>query len=116
MASAFGGGGSQTAFGARAGATVLSRATSVLGALFMLGAIVLGIIGRQRRRLGRERRQRGAASGARVRDSAGSPQRRPHAPPAAGASTGDRPRTPAPRRRRRRRADTAQAARSGPRS
>ena len=38
MASAFGGGGSsQTAFGARAGATVLTRATTVLGALFMLG-------------------------------------------------------------------------------
>jgi preprotein translocase subunit SecG len=47
MASAFGGGGSQTAFGARAGATVLTRATTVLGVLFMLGAIVLGIIGRQ---------------------------------------------------------------------
>jgi len=47
MASAFGGGSSQTAFGARAGATVLTRATTVLGVLFMLGAIVLGIIGRQ---------------------------------------------------------------------
>jgi preprotein translocase subunit SecG len=47
MASAFGGGGSQTAFGARAGATVLTRATTVLGVLFMLGAIVIGIIGRQ---------------------------------------------------------------------
>ena len=47
MASAFGGGGSQTAFGARAGATVLTRATTVLGIIFMLGAILLGIIGRQ---------------------------------------------------------------------
>jgi preprotein translocase subunit SecG len=47
MASAFGGGGSQTAFGARAGATVLTRATTVLGVLFMIGAIMLGIIGRQ---------------------------------------------------------------------
>jgi preprotein translocase subunit SecG len=47
MASAFGGGGSQTAFGARAGATVLTRATTILGILFMLGAIALGIIGRQ---------------------------------------------------------------------
>ena len=47
MASAFGGGGSQTAFGARAGATVLTRATTILGALFMIGAIALGIIGRQ---------------------------------------------------------------------
>ncbi len=47
MASAFGGGGSQTAFGARAGATVLTRASTVLGILFMIGAIVLGIIGRR---------------------------------------------------------------------
>jgi preprotein translocase subunit SecG len=46
MASAFGGGGSQTAFGARAGATVLSKATAVLGVLFMLGAIALGVLGR----------------------------------------------------------------------
>ena len=46
MASAFGGGGSQTAFGARAGATVLTKATTVLGVLFMLGAIALGIMGR----------------------------------------------------------------------
>jgi preprotein translocase subunit SecG len=45
IASAFGGGGSQTAFGARAGATVLTRATAVLGAIFMLGAIVLSVLG-----------------------------------------------------------------------
>ena len=44
MASAFGGGGSQTAFGARAGATVLTKATTVLGVLFMLGAIILGVM------------------------------------------------------------------------
>ena len=46
MASAFGGGGSQTAFGARAGATVLTKATAVLGVLFMLGAIGLGVMGK----------------------------------------------------------------------
>ena len=48
IAAAFGGGGSgsQTAFGARSGATVLSRATSVLAILFVLGAMVLGIMGR----------------------------------------------------------------------
>jgi preprotein translocase subunit SecG len=46
IASAFGGGGSQTAFGARAGATVLTKATAVLGVLFMVGAIGLSIIGR----------------------------------------------------------------------
>src|SRR3954468_18331207 len=46
MASPFGGGrSSQLAFGARAGATVLTRATTVLGALFMLGAIMLGVVG-----------------------------------------------------------------------
>src|SRR5690349_24021037 len=47
MASAFGGGGSsQTAFGARAGATVLTRATAILGALFMVGAFALGVMGK----------------------------------------------------------------------
>jgi preprotein translocase subunit SecG len=46
IASAFGGGGSQTAFGARAGATVLTRATAVLGALFMVGAVLLAVLGR----------------------------------------------------------------------
>ena len=46
MASAFGGG-SQTAFGARAGATVLTKATTVLGVLFMLGAIGLGVMGQR---------------------------------------------------------------------
>jgi preprotein translocase subunit SecG len=46
ISSAFGGGGSQTAFGARAGATVLTKATTVLGVLFMLGAILIGIMGR----------------------------------------------------------------------
>ena len=45
IAAAFGGSGSQAAFGARAGATVLTRATTVLGALFMVGAIVLAILG-----------------------------------------------------------------------
>src|SRR5215510_4720850 len=47
MASAFGGGSSQTAFGARGGATVLSKATAVLAALFMLGALGLAIIGQR---------------------------------------------------------------------
>src|SRR5918996_393953 len=48
MASAFGGGGSsQTAFGARTGATVLTRATTVLGALFMIVALMLSIVGQR---------------------------------------------------------------------
>ena len=47
MASAFGGGSSQTAFGARGGATVLSKATTIFAALFMLGAMALAIIGQR---------------------------------------------------------------------
>src|SRR5215510_1096512 len=47
MAAAFGGGSSQSAFGARAGATVLSKATAVLAALFMIGALALAIIGQR---------------------------------------------------------------------
>jgi preprotein translocase subunit SecG len=46
IAAAFGGSSSQTAFGARSGATVLTRATTVLGTLFLLGAFVLTIMGR----------------------------------------------------------------------
>ncbi len=45
MAAAFGGGSSQSAFGARSGATVLSKATAVLATLFMLGAMALAIMG-----------------------------------------------------------------------
>jgi preprotein translocase subunit SecG len=47
MASAFGGGSSQTAFGARGGATLLSKATTVCAVLFMLGALALAIIGQR---------------------------------------------------------------------
>ena len=44
IASAFGGSGSQAAFGARAGATLLTRVTTVTAVLFMLGAMGLGIL------------------------------------------------------------------------
>ena len=45
IASAFGGGSSQAVFGARAGATLLTRATSVLAALFVIGALTLTVWG-----------------------------------------------------------------------
>ncbi len=45
IAAAFGGSSSQAAFGARAGATVLTRATTILGVLFMLGSLALAIAG-----------------------------------------------------------------------
>ncbi len=47
IASAFGGGSSQAAFGARSGATVLSRATTVCAILFVVFAMVLGILGQR---------------------------------------------------------------------
>jgi preprotein translocase subunit SecG len=47
IANAFGGGSSQAAFGARSGATVLSRATTVCAVLFVIGALLLGIVGQR---------------------------------------------------------------------
>jgi preprotein translocase subunit SecG len=49
IANAFGGGSSQAAFGARSGATVLSRATTVCAVIFVVGAVVLGILGNEDR-------------------------------------------------------------------
>ena len=47
IANAFGGGSSQAAFGARSGATVLSRATTICAVLFMVFALALGILGKR---------------------------------------------------------------------
>jgi preprotein translocase subunit SecG len=47
IAAAFGGGSSQAAFGARAGATLLSKATAVLAVLFMIGALGLALLGQR---------------------------------------------------------------------
>ncbi len=44
LASAFGGGGSQTAFGPRGSATVLSRATTILAAVFMVTSMGLSLV------------------------------------------------------------------------
>ena len=44
LASAFGGGGTQTAFGPRGSANVLSRATTILAALFMVTSLALPIL------------------------------------------------------------------------
>ena len=45
IANAFGGSSSQAAFGARSGATLLTRATSVLAALFVIFALTLTVWG-----------------------------------------------------------------------
>src|SRR5512139_911465 len=47
IANAFGGGGSQAVFGARAGATLLTKVTSGLAVGFMLFALVLAVWGQQ---------------------------------------------------------------------
>jgi preprotein translocase subunit SecG len=44
LASAFGGGGTQTAFGPRGSANVLSRATTVLAGVFMITSLALSIL------------------------------------------------------------------------
>src|SRR5678815_3147896 len=44
LASAFGGGGTQTAFGPRGSANVLSRATTVLAGLFMVTSLALSLV------------------------------------------------------------------------
>lgn len=44
LASAFGGGGSQTAFGPRGSANVLSRATAILAGLFMVTSLSLSLL------------------------------------------------------------------------
>jgi len=44
LASAFGGGGSQTAFGPRGSATVLSRATTILAGVFMVTSLTLSLL------------------------------------------------------------------------
>ena len=44
LASAFGGGGTQTAFGPRGSANVLSRATTILAGLFMVTSLGLSLV------------------------------------------------------------------------
>jgi preprotein translocase subunit SecG len=44
LASAFGGGGTQTAFGPRGSATVLSRATTILAGVFMVTSLALSVV------------------------------------------------------------------------
>src|SRR5688500_1207842 len=77
IANAFGGGASQAAFGARSGATVLSRATTVLAALFVVGAIVLGIMGQ---------RGPGSVLGGRIQAPAPSATTTPAPPPTEGTT------------------------------
>ncbi len=51
LAGAFGGGGSQTAFGARGAATLLSKLTTTFAVLFMLTSISLSIVAARKSQL-----------------------------------------------------------------
>src|SRR6476619_140668 len=85
MASAFGGGSSQAAFGARAGATLLSQLTTAFAVLFMLGALGLAIMG-----------QRGTGSVLSGSAPPPPPAAVPLAPTPAGQTAPPAPTTPAP--------------------
>jgi preprotein translocase subunit SecG len=52
LAGAFGGGGSQTAFGARGAATILSRITTISAVLFMVTSLSLSILSSTGRKTG----------------------------------------------------------------
>jgi preprotein translocase subunit SecG len=87
IASAFGGSSSQAAFGARSGATLLTKATSIAAALFMILALALSIMG-----------QRGTGSllsGTPAPPAAAKPSTQPAPKPAAAPSTAPAP-APAP--------------------
>ena len=88
MAIAFGGGGSQTAFGARAGATLLTKMTSVCAVLFMLGALVLAILG--------QRGPRSLVSGTPAPPVTTQQKTNPAAPPATQPANSPAPVAPAP--------------------
>jgi preprotein translocase subunit SecG len=94
LAGAFGGMGSQTAFGPRGSATLLSKATTVSAIVFMLTSITLSIVA-----------TRGAGSGGGgtalqrhpTKTSApAAPQSAVHGQPAPAAPAGQAPATPAP--------------------
>ncbi len=85
LASAFGGGGTQTAFGPRGSANVLSRATTILAGLFMVTSLALSIL---RPRLGAASLDQ-VAEPAPVAEPGGEPGR---APPPDGARRAARPR------------------------
>lgn len=86
LAGAFGGMGSQTAFGPRGAATVLSKATTLAAGLFMLTSLSLSILA-----------TRGAGTGSTVLEKAPAKQSRPAqtAPPAKPAPAPAQPPAPA---------------------
>jgi preprotein translocase subunit SecG len=91
LASAFGGGGTQTAFGPRGSANVLSRATTVLAGVFMVTSLTLSVL-RPTQSSVLDRVQTPAP----VASPAASPAALPSAPPAGNGSTPAAPVSAAP--------------------
>ena len=88
LASAFGGGGTQTAFGPRGSANVLSRATTVLAAVFMVTSLALAKLRPHESSVIERANVPGAApSPTATARPATSPAASPAAPPAAPATT-----------------------------
>jgi preprotein translocase subunit SecG len=85
LAGAFGGMGSQTAFGPRGAATVLSQATTIAAVLFMITSLTLSIL---------HTRQGGGSAGPSVLDKA--PAATQPATPKAATPAAPAPVTPAP--------------------
>ena len=90
LASAFGGGGTQTAFGPRGSANVLSRATTILAGVFMVTSLSLSMV-RPRSSTILDTVKTPAASASPARSAAPAPGTTPPAQSAAPA-----PATPAP--------------------
>jgi len=90
LASAFGGGGTQTAFGPRGSANVLSRATTILAGVFMVTSLSLSMV-RPRSSTILDTVKTPAASPSPARSAAPAPGTTPPAQSAAPA-----PATPAP--------------------
>ena len=88
LASAFGGGGSQTAFGPRGSATVLSRATAILAGLFMVTSLTLSLVKPKEASLLDDLPQT-AAPAAGAEDDAATPAEEPVPEGEAGASAPD---------------------------
>jgi preprotein translocase subunit SecG len=95
LASAFGGGGTQAAFGPRGSATVLSRATTILAGVFMVTSLSLSIL-KHRDSSVLDRVPAPAASASPSPAASGSPLAPAAAPTASAAPAESTPPTTAP--------------------
>ncbi len=94
LASAFGGGGTQTAFGPRGSANVLSRATTILAGVFMITSLALSML-RPKSSSFLDQVQTPAASPAPVASALPAPGAAPATTPAAPAAGSPAPAAPA---------------------